>query len=177
MKKAILLGACMVLLISAGCAQQQIYRSSPEVRIVSTHLFDVQLEPVRAEGYNYYNGFRFVFVNKSAQDLVIDWAETFYLQNGRRYGRFGWEGLTFKQLKELKEEPEITVAAGRTITAILFPLKLVGWRQEAVRKKDESVEAGFTRGMLPAGKNGISLAVRQGGKPIRKDVVVTITLD
>ncbi len=177
MRTATALGIGIVLLILAGCAHEQVYNSNPAMRTVSTNLFEASLEPLKAEGYNYYNTFRFVFANKSAQDLIIDWSETYYLQNKRRHGRFGWQGLTFEQLKELKEAPDLKVAAGKTVTAVIFPLKLIGWKEQGVRMKNQSVEAGFTNTIIPAGQNGMSLAVRQAGKLLRKDIMVTITLD
>ena len=177
MKKTILLGLGIVGLIFAGCAHEQIYSSNPAMGTVSTDLFEASLQPLQAEGYTYYNTFRFVFTNKSPQDLVIDWSQTYYLQNKRRHGRFGWKGLTFEHLKGLKEEPDLTVAAGKTMSVIIFPLRLIGWKEEAVRMKSQSVEAGFTNTIIPAGQNGMSLAVRRGGKLVRRDILVTITLE
>ena len=177
MKKRTALGLGLVLLIFAGCAHEPIYRSNPAVGTVNTDFFKATLEPLEAEGYNYYNTFRFMFANQSGQDLIIDWSGTYYLQNKRRYGHFGWKGLTFEQLKELKEAPDLTVAAGQTVSAVIFPLKLIGWKEEGVRKNNQSVEAGFTNTIIPAGQNGMSLAVRQNGKLVRKVILVTITLD
>jgi hypothetical protein len=88
----------------------------------------VKLEPLRAEGYHYFNRFRFVFKNKTDNQLVIDWSDTYYLENGRNNGRFGWKEMTFEQLKEVKESPAITIAPGDTRTNEIFPLQLLGWR-------------------------------------------------
>lgn len=170
-------GAIFISLILVGCAGtgEQIYQSNPAMQTVSTQDYEVTLEPLRAEGYNYYNQFRYKFTNKTDGDLIIDWSETYYLQNGQRYGRFGWVGLTFEELRGLKEEPDITVAAGRTETGVLFPLRLIGWREEGVRLKATTPEAGFTNGVIPAGENGMSIAVLKDGKVLRKRVLVTIT--
>ena len=178
MYKNILWGVALISLVVAGCAtKEQIYQSSPSIQTVSTQHYEVKLEPLRAEGYNYYNKFRYQFTNKTKGDLVIDWSETFYLQNGKRYGNFGWEGLTFEELRGIKEEPDITVAAGQTETAVLFPLKLMGWKEEGVAMKATTPEAGFTNGVITAGKNGMSIAVLQDGKVLRKNILVTITQD
>jgi len=175
MYKKLFGGMILISLVVAGCAKEQIYQSSPSMQTVSTQHYEVKLEPLRAEGYNYYNKFRYQFTNKTNGDLVIDWAETFYLQNGKRYGHFGWLGLTFEELRGIKEEPDITVAAGQTETAVLFPLKLVGWKEDGVRMKATMPEAGFTHGVVPAGNNGMSIAVLQDGKVLRKNILVTIT--
>ena len=174
MYKKFVWGAIFILLILVGCAGEQVYRSNPSMQTVSTQHYEVKLEPLRAEGYNYYNRFRFSFTNKTSGDLVIDWSQTYYLQNGNRYGRFGWEGLTFEELRGINEEPDLTVGAGQTDSAVIFPLKLIGWKEEGVLMKATTPEAGFTNGVIPAGENGMSIAVIQDGKVLRKSVLVTI---
>jgi hypothetical protein len=170
-------GAILISLIAVGCAGigEQIYRSNPATQTVSTQHYDVTLEPMLAEGYNYYNKFRYSFTNKSNGNLTIDWSETYYLQNGKRYGHFGWIGLTFEELRDLKEQPDIVIAAGQTVTNDIFPLKLIGWKEEGVRLKARTPEAGFTHGIIPAGENGLSIAVLKDGKILRKRVLVTIS--
>jgi len=177
MKKRIALGIAIISLVLTGCAKEIIYSSSPPLKTVSTDLFEATLEPLKAERYNYYNSFRFVFTSKTDKDLILDWSDTFYLQNKRKYGRFGWEGLTFEELRGLKEEPDLTVAGGKTKTAVIFPLRLLGWREEGVRMKNNTPEAGFTLGVITPGENGMSLAVRQNGELMRQDILVNITLD
>jgi hypothetical protein len=145
------------------------------MQTVSTQDYEVKLEPLRAEGYNYYNRFRFSFTNKTGGDLVIDWSQTYYLQNGKRYGRFGWQGLTFEELRDIKEKPDVSVGAGQTDSAVIFPLKLIGWKQVGVMMKATTPEAGFTHGVIPAGENGMTIAVIQNGKMLRTSVLVTIT--
>ena len=116
----------LISLVVAGCAtKEQIYQSSPSMQTVSTQHYEVKLEPLRAEGYNYYNKFRYQFTNKTNGDLIIDWSETFYLRDGKKYGHFGWIGLTFEELREIKEEPDITIAPGETDSSEIFPLKLM----------------------------------------------------
>ena len=177
MKKMIALGIAIFALVLAGCAKEQIYNSSPPMQTVSTSSFEVKLEPLKAEGYDYYNRFRYQFTNKTNGDLIIDWSETFYLRNGKKYGHFGWEGLTFEQLRDVKEEPEITIAPGKKDAIEIFPAKLIGWKEEGVRMKATTPEAGFTLTPLPEGENGMSIAVLKDGKLLREKIMVNITLN
>ena len=177
MVKRVVWGMIILLLIIAGCAAQKVYTSSPAIQTVTTNDFKVTLEPLRAEGYSYYNRFRYQFTNQTNGDLVIDWSQTFYLRNGKRYGHFGWEGLTFEDLREAKEAPKITIAAGQTNAIEIFPVKLIGWKEEGVRMKATTPEAGFTLTPLPEGENGMSIAVLKDGKVLRKNILVKITLD
>ena len=177
MYKNILWGVALILLVMGGCAKEQIYSSVPPLQTVSTSSFEVKLEPLKAEGYNYYNRFRYQFNNKTDGDLIIDWSETYYLRNGKRHGQFGWEGLTFEQLREAKEEPQITIPPGKRDMTELFPLRLIGWREDGVRMKATTPEAGFTLTPLPEGENGMSIAVIKDGKLLRKRILVTIKLE
>ena len=175
MSKKLIWGVIIISLTMIGCAGEQVYRSDPAIQTVSTSHYEVKLEPLRAEGYNYYNQFRYEFTNKTNGDLVIDWSESYFLQNGKRHGNFGWIGMTFEELRNIKEEPDITIGAGQTDSAVIFPATLVGWREDGVRMKATTPEAGFTLGVIPAGEHGLSIAVRQDGKMLRKRVLVTIT--
>ncbi len=177
MYKNLLWGVALISLFMAGCAKEQIYNSVPPMQSVSTSAFEVKLEPLKAEGYNYYNQFRYQFINKTNGDLIIDWSETFYLRNGKKYGHFGWVGLTFEELREVKEQPDITIPPGKTDGIVLFPLKLMGWKEEGVRLKATTPEAGFTNTPLPEGENGMSIAVLKDGKLLRKKILVNITLN
>jgi hypothetical protein len=170
-------GLMIISLTMVGCAGggKQIYRSDPAMQTVSTTHYEVELEPLKAEGYDYYNRFRYQFTNKTSGNLIIDWSETFYIQNGKRYGNVGWEGLTFEELRGIKEEPDITVAPGETQRAEIWPAKLIGWREEGVRMKATTPEAGFSLGVIQPGETGISIAVLKDGKVLRKRVLVMIT--
>jgi hypothetical protein len=177
MIKRITLGIVIFSLALTGCAKEQIYSSSPPKRTITNDLFEATLEPLKAEKYNYYNTFLWVFTNKTDKDLIIDWSETYYLLNKRRYGRFGWDGMSFEELRGLQETPTVTVPGGQTNNNIIYPLRLMGWREEGVRKKSNRPEDGFTLGIFTPGENGMSLAVRQNGKLIREEILMNFTLD
>ena len=177
MDKKLLWGVALFFLMTAGCAKEQIYNSVPSMQTVSTSDYEVKPEPLKSEGYDYYNRFRYQFTNKTSGDLVIDWEQTYYLRNGKRYGNFGWEGLSFEQLRDVKDEPEITIGPGKIDKIDIFPIKLIGWREDGVRMKATTPEAGFTLTPLPEGENGMSIAVLKDGKLLRKTISVKITLN
>lgn len=177
MYKNILWGVAIISLVLVGCAKEQIYISNPPMQTVSTSAFEVKLEPLHAEGYSYYNRFRCQITNKTSGDLFIDWSETFYLRNGKKYGHFGWNGLTFEVLREVKKEPTYLLAAGQKQTSEIFPVKLIGWKEEGVRMKATTPEAGFTLTPLPEGENGMIIGVIKDNKILRKNVSVKITME
>jgi len=51
--------------------------------------------------------------------------------------------LTFEELREVKEEPDITIAPGEKDSIEIFPLKLIGWKEEGVRMKGNHARGGF----------------------------------
>jgi hypothetical protein len=69
--------------------------------------------------------------------------------------------------------PSDLVSAGSTLTKIISPLKMIAWKPLKTRHVDT---AGFSRGPLPEGENGIYLVVSQVGQEIRAKITLTIAL-
>lgn len=174
--KKLAFGVAMVLCLSfilAGCAGVQVkgYSSDPPVQTVSSDTYEVELEPQLREGQNFFVRFRFSFTNKTSKELNIDWENTFYTLNGRKNGRFLWQGITWDGLKEVKAQPLIPVPAGDTLKTVIFPARLVG-RSSAGGGSTGGVR--YNIGPLPEGANGIHLVVKQNGKVLRQEIVVNI---
>ena len=158
-----------LVLTVTGCAAVELYSSNPAVQKMSNDYFNVELEPQLQEGQNFFTSFRFVLTNKTKKDLHVDWENTFYLFNGRRSGRFVWEGVDWDALKQIRNQPLVPVAAGDTVTAVIFPKSLVG--RSRITK---TTGLRYTRGPLPAGENGIFLVVKHNGREIREQIVIKI---
>ena len=156
-------------LVLSGCAPVQVYSSSPSVGKKSNDYFRVELEPQLQQGQSFFSSFRFVFTNKTKKDLNLDWENTYYLFNGRRSGRFLWKGVDWEALGNIKNQPFIPVSPGDTVTAVIFPKKLVGRS-----KIGTATDLKYTRGPLPAGENGMLLVVKQNGRELREKIVVKI---
>ncbi len=174
--KFVCIMAIFVFMLS-GCGTVKVYQSNPATKLVSNEYVDVEFEPQQAAGYNYFNSFRFVLTNKTDKDLILDWSKTFYLQNGKRFGQWGWEEMTFEQLKEVKDQPLITIEAGDMLTDVIFPLKLIGWQQQKERITGPKTEDRFVLGVVPEGQNGIELYLKQNGKIIRQKVNLMISVE
>ena len=155
-----------------GCAGVEVYSSNPEVQRVSNDYFTAELEPQLKPGQSFFTTFGFTLTNKTNKDLQIDWQNTSYVLDGRRKGRFLWEGVTWDGLEEIQSKPFIPVAPGDTFTSVIFPKNLVG-RASAMSKGGVQ----YIQGALPEGESGILLFVRQNGKVIREKMVVVIKSD
>jgi hypothetical protein len=154
-----------------GCATAEVYSSSPTVQKVSNPYFDAQLEPQAKEGKQFFNAFRLVLINKTNGDLKIDWEKTYYLLNGRKHGRFAWEGIDWEEYEKRNTQPLITIAPGSTFSKVIFPIKLIG-RGNVFSSRTTTK---YTRGVLPPGDNGIYLAIRQDEKEIDEKLILNIT--
>ena len=153
-----------------GVTPVEVYSSNPEAQRTSNDYFVAELKPQLKEGQGFFVTFRLVLTNKTKKELNLDWENTFYLLNSREKGRFLWEGVTWDGLKEKRGQPLVPIAAGDTLTAVIFPKQLLG---RASGTAPGGVQ--YTQGGLPEGENGIGLVVRQNGKVIREKMVVTIS--
>jgi phospholipid-binding lipoprotein MlaA len=148
----------------------EVYSSQPEIQKASNDSFTAEFQPRLKEGQGFFSNFRFVFTNKTDQELSLDWENSYYLLNGRRNGLFLWEGVTWDSLKEIRSQPLVLVAPGSTFTKVIFPAALVG---RASPTTPGGVQ--YIQGALPEGENGIELVVREDGKVISEKMVVTIS--
>jgi phospholipid-binding lipoprotein MlaA len=147
-----------------------VYSSNPEVQRASNDYFVAELRPQRKKGQGFFVTFRLVLTNNTKEELNLDWENTFYLLNNQKKGRFLWEGVTWNGLKEIRGQPLVPIAAGETLTAIIFPKQLLGRASAAAPRGVQ-----YTQGALPEGENGIDLLVRQNGRVIREKMVFTIS--
>ena len=164
--------ALCVILAFAGCAggpSAKPYTSNPKVQRVSNEYFKAEIEPLLNKDGKFYDAFHFSITNKTSADLYIKWNDTFYLFNGKKYGRFFWKGMDWEALEKAKKHPLVKVAAGITHTVEIFPQKLTG-RSQRPSKESEM----YTRGIMPAGENGVLLAVKKGDKMMQEKLTVLI---
>jgi hypothetical protein len=176
-----LFGPILILLfILAGCAQVRVYSSNPASQSISNAYYDAEFEPQLAEGMRYFNAFRLVITNKTDKDLILDWSKTYYLLNGRRNGQFGWDEMTFEELRGIKGQPLVTIRPENTHSNVVFPLKLIAWEEYTrggTRKQDSKPEESFYPGVIPEGESGISLYIKQDDKVIQERITTNITLE
>ena len=174
MKKQFLLKmvALCIILAFAGCASgpsAKPYTSNPKIQRVSNEYFKAEIEPLLNKDGKFYNAFHFSVTNKTSADLFIEWNHTYYLLNGKKHGLFLWDGIDWEALKAAKEHPLVKIAAGITHTVEIFPQKLAGRNMKPSASNER-----YLRGFMPAGENGVLLAVKKGDKSIKEKLTVLI---
>jgi hypothetical protein len=157
----------VIFLIFTGCATVPVYTSNPATHTFQNDVIVGELEPILASGKHYFDSFRFVLTNRSNTDLQIDWQNSFYLLNGKKFGRWGTEDLTVEDLQRKEKPPLVTVAPGNTVSGLIFPLQLIA--RSSLSQKTGSAPT-ISRGIIPEGESGLLLTVRQGGREIREEL-------
>ena len=91
--KIVFILICIVTLtIAIGCAPTLVSISTPQIKTVENSYYTAQFEPL-AEGKNYFDSFRLKMINKTRENLEIDWNKTRYIYNGRDIGVFVFKGI------------------------------------------------------------------------------------
>ena len=95
----------LVLWGLAGCASTPQYQGTPSTQMASDNLVDIKVTLVLDERYGIsvgYTGLILEVRNKTAQDITINWDETFYLQGGTPNGGFSLGGATGGQAPRVR---------------------------------------------------------------------------
>lgn len=150
----------LILFVLMGCSGIQtpsnvVWSAQPEFLEIDTPFFLARLEPKKG-AYSYYAFFLLTITNKSDADLVVDWNTSRYLFNGRPQGGFVFEGIDPATVKTATI-PSETVAPGVVFSREIMPMRLIAWSPV---KEKTTTNRSITPGMVPAGENGIRLAVR-----------------
>ncbi|MBW1766975.1 MAG: hypothetical protein JRJ02_09715 [Deltaproteobacteria bacterium] len=152
-----------------GCASSKAWISSPLIQATGNPYYDTQLQPLTRKN-KFFVSFLLTVTNKTDKDLEIDWNKTRYIHNGHTRGVFVFKGIKPEDVKNDTIPADIILAEGILLKEIL-PYKLL------VRAplSSKAYEAGkISPGLIPAGKNGILLVVRQDGKKIVEKMTINI---
>lgn len=161
----------LALTISTGCAPTKVWISSPEIQTAGNPYYEARLEPVAGK-YSFFVSFNLTVSNKSDNILNINWNKTRYIHNGRRYGVFVFKGIKPDDIKNLTIPHDI-IPAGNTFSKVISPYKLLALAP--IRDTGKGLaESGINPGIIPNGKNGILLVVRQNGKEVVEQMSVSI---
>jgi hypothetical protein len=166
------LGTVLTLMLVAalGCAPAQtIWMSSPDAGIVSNKHFEARLVPLKRED-GFYRAFRLEVKNLTGNDLAIDWNRTTYTHEGRKNGRFVYEGITPGDVKD-KSIPAETIPAGGNFSRDVYPFNLLS----KAPLRTSGVSQGIRGGMMPEGENGMQLVIMYEGKALVENLSVVLT--
>ncbi len=171
--KLLLVNVLLTVLVLAGCsAVTYDYTSSPESGRLETSLFEATFTPEKDDA-NYFAWFKLEISNLSGEPFEIDWNQTRYLLDGKNRGGFAFEGIVPATIKD-GTIPNEVIAPGQKFLKQISPVAKIAMAE----RKDYSAgkeKPGIYSGILPAGENGIVLAIQTNGQLVRKKLVVVIT--
>jgi len=173
LKKTALVLCLLAAVISGGCASvtgPAKWTAQPAAQGVIRPDYRIEFRPVK-RGKPYFSAFAFSIQNTAHETIVVDWQATRYLHDGTVNGRFMFEGITADIIRNVL--PRDRVAPGGRLTREIWPIKLVAMAPY----RDQNVTAGksgFSPGVLPAGRNGIRLVLRNGAKTVTETLSVII---
>lgn len=147
-----------------------IWIAQPDFIEMDNQLLNARIEPQKGES-PYYAFFLLTITNKSSTELIIDWNASQYLFNGRPSGKLVFEGIDPEAVKSATIPMEV-VAPGSVATREILPLRLVAW--SPIREKTANGPS-ITPGMIPAGENGIRLAVRYADRQMTIPLSIRIS--
>jgi hypothetical protein len=161
--------------LALGCSDirspsRMVWTARPEFREVDNSQFDARIEPQKGE-YPFYVYFLFTLRNLSDTDLIIDWNASRYLFNGNPQGPLVFEGIDPETIKSASIPPQ-TIAPGMVFTRRIMPLKRIAW---SPLSENSLSEHRITPGMLPAGENGVRIALRRNDERLTLPLSIQIS--
>jgi hypothetical protein len=157
------------LLLSTGCATPRIWVSSPVKQTAGNPHYEAKIEPLKG-GNKFFVSFRLIVINRTDKNMSVDWNKTRYMYNDRPHGVFVFEGIRPEDIKNLTIPAE-KIVSGQSFSKIISPFKLLARAPIKDRYTDKPI---ISPGIMPIGKNGIYLVVRQNGKEITEKMSVNI---
>jgi hypothetical protein len=162
--------AVFVLLAMVGCAPQKVSVSMPAAQGVVRDSYEIQLEPVKKGGAS-FTFFLLTLVNKSEGDIQIDWHQSAYLYNGKKYGMLVSSDSVPGQVKDPDKRYEV-IGARQTYSKEIAPMKLIAY---ATAREHTAMDGPvFSAGPIPVGKSGILLVFKQGQTGFTERLTVDI---
>ena len=131
------------------------WRAQPEFIEADNALFRARIEPQKG-ATPFYTFFLLTLTNKSDTDLIIDWNASQYLFNGKPNGVLVFEGIDPASIKTATVPLE-TIRPGAVFSREIMPMRLIAWNPVT---ESTASRRSINPGMIPAGENGVRLAVR-----------------
>ncbi len=159
----------LALTMGVGCATSKVWISSPVAQTAGNPYYEAKIEPLKSVN-KFFVSFLLVVTNKTDKNLEVDWNKTRYIYNGRTHGVFVFDGIRPEDIKSLTI-PADTIVSGQNFSKTISPFKLLARAPIKDRYTDKPI---ISPGIMPNGKNGIHLVIRQNGKEIIEKISVNI---
>jgi hypothetical protein len=156
-------------LLLFGCVTPTAWVADPKVQTIRNPSYVVAFEPLKEEAA-FFVYFNLSVSNRTDKDLMIDWNKTRYLRDGTAYGVFVFQGINPDDIRNQTIPPD-TVPAGGTFKKEIAPYRLLA--RAPIRTRSSSAGK-IEPGLIPVGRNGIRLVMKQDDNEIIETLHLTI---
>jgi hypothetical protein len=163
--------ACgVVFLLVLGCAtlptKEDIkYEAIPETQTAINEFYEARLTPrhfVWGILWKGWTAFQLTILNKTGQDLELDWNRTLFIHRGETKGGFMFEGVVYKDRNNPK--PPDIIFANSNFSKIISPNSLVQF----------SSGIGWFHEGMGLGEHGVLLSIKAQGREIRGKLTIRV---
>ena len=149
------------------------WMATPRYHETDNSFCRVRVTPQKGDK-SYYTFFTLTLQNKGDTALSIDWNKCRYVHGDKPQGMLVFEGIDPQAVKT-NTVPVESIPPGERLTRNLMPMRLIAW--SPIKEKTTDARA-ISPGMLPAGKNGILLYLRQAdSSPITIPLSFSLSLE
>jgi hypothetical protein len=145
-----------------SCCSKLVSRSTPLYSNLETDLYYISITPLSV--YDRHCGFRLIVKNKTPNNLLVDWNNAFYTEDGARQGGFMYDGIEF----EYRNDP-------------VAPVMVRGW-DIYIKTIWPSVLAKGTRDQwtqmpMEPGRHGVEITLAVNGQVFQEKLDVEISTE
>lgn len=176
--KKLLLPGIIIILILVGCGlpkgQYSSIAGSDDDLILNPTQYQWEAEPSKVENEHIsititpavfivkmdgYIAFDLNIINKTKEDITLDWNKTLYIENGKTKGGFMFEGVVYRD--RYNNKPPDIIFAESKYNKIIMPNLLVTFKYSH-----------WLNTPMPEGRNGIYLTLKIKDKEISEKLLI-----
>ena len=161
-----------IVMATVGCTPKKVSISAPAIQAVEADTYEIRLEPLKKGGTS-FTYFLLTIVNRSDQRIQIDWHESAYLFNGKKYGMLVSRDSVPGEVRNPENRYEV-ISARQTYSNDIAPMKLIAYATARDSQRAPADEPVFSAGPIPTGQSGVLLAFKQGETEHTERITVDI---
>jgi len=148
-----------VLILS--CSSKLVSRSIPPYSNIETDLYYISITPLST--YDRHCGFRLIVKNKTPNNLLVDWNNAFYTEDGIRKGSFMHDGIEFESRNEPMDQA--TIRGWDIYIKTIWPSTLA-----------QGTKYQYTQMPMESGRHGIEITLVVNGQVFQEKLEVKISV-
>lgn len=163
----------LVALLSACATTKMTVQVEPQNAKAETESFAILVTPNcgvdQLFGLAGCSSFNLNIINKTKNDMQVNWDKTLYIERGQTSGGFMFEGVVY--IDRNKSKPADIIFAGSGFSKVVYPNNLVGYTSGTKYLN------GWRHNYMPSGQNGIYLTMMVNGQEVNQKLVFDMSVN